>query len=182
MNMHEQQRQLIRTWMDLYGDSVLRTVRVIVGDPEASEDIAQEVFLRAWRKLDQYRGESNPRTWLYRIAVNLAKNHLRKNRELLLEPDRMEIVSGPWRGPDPESAAIISSQRLQIREAIAALEPGLRLVVALYYLNELSVDEVARVLQVPTGTVKSRLARARARIKPYMEPDGSTTQGGTAYE
>lgn len=175
--MQEQRSQVITEWMDRYGDSVLKTIYVIVRDREASEDIAQDVFVRAWRKLHSFRRDSSPGTWLYRIAVNLAKNYLRKNRDLPMGPDQVAIESGPWPGAGPETIAVANSERARVRASVAALGTELRTVVALYYLDDLPVDEVARVLQIPPGTVKSRLARARAAMKVDLVETGDAGKG-----
>jgi RNA polymerase sigma-70 factor (ECF subfamily) len=167
----EQRRRTIEEWMDLYGDGVLRTVYMVTGNQEASEEIAQDVFVRAWRKLGGFRWESSPRTWLYRIAVNLARNHLRTRRELSVAPDRMEAEAGEWPGPNPEAAAVADSERDAVRREVARLPVDLRSVVTLFYLNELPLGEIAAVLRIPVGTVKSRLSRARSLLRVGMEGD-----------
>ena len=155
----------IESWMAAYGDRVLQTIYVITRDREASEEIAQEVFVRAWRKLPQFRRESTPSTWLYRIAVNLAKNHLRRRTVLPLEPEAVELAGGPAPTDGPEESVVAGSVRELVRRAVAELPPELRTVVALYYLDELSVTEGAQTIGKPAGTVKSRLARARETLR-----------------
>lgn len=159
----------IESWMRIYGDGVLRTVLVITKDREASEEIAQEVFVRAWRKLDRFRGLSSPKTWLYRIAVNLAKNHLRRRRELTMEPSEVEQAHGATREEGPEASMLSQDLRRSVRAAVESLAPELRIVVALFYLEELSVNDVAATVGIPAGTVKSRLARARSELRDTLE-------------
>ena len=166
----------IESWMSSYGDRVLQTIYVITGDREASEEIAQEVFIRAWRKLSQFRGESTPSTWLYRIAVNLAKNHLRRRTVIPLEPEAVEYAAGPAPGAGPEEHMLFRSTVEIVRASIAELPRELREVVALYYLDELSVGEVAAAVGKPVGTVKSRLARARAALRAVLESTGGSDE------
>jgi RNA polymerase sigma-70 factor, ECF subfamily len=162
--------------MDAHGDAVLRTVYLIVRDMTISEEIAQEVFVRAYRKLHLFKRRSAPSTWLHRIAVNLAKNHLRSRREI---PTDTELFSyrADDRTPPPETVAIDRSVRDTVRACIEGLPGRLRTIVVLYYLEERSVEDVARIAAIPAGTVKSRLSKARALLRESLEQeeiDGTT--------
>ena len=176
--MDDQRWKTIEAWMTEHGDSIVRTVYLVTRDRAVSREIAQEVFIRAYRKLHQFQGRSNPRTWLHRIAVNLARNHLRRRRDDSLDshsdddtnPGAGSIVSGAWSPslPGPEEATIRADQRSTVRSCVEALPERLRIVVVLYYLDDRPVAEVAAVLGLPAGTVKSRLAKARSMLKERL--------------
>jgi len=159
---------------------VLRTIYLITQDREASEELAQETFVRAYRKQHHFRGESSERTWLYRVACNMAKNHLRRRPE---QRGRGEIIDFDRRAtahPGPEEVAARRESRARILSVVAELPAELREVVALYYLDEMSVTEVAEVVGIPAGTAKSRLARARSELRRTLRETDAVT--GNAYE
>ncbi len=174
--MQDARWKTIEAWMTAYGDSILRTVYLVTRDRAASEEIAQEVFIRAYRKLDQFENRSAPSTWLYRIAVNLARNHLRRRRDHTLDTDRGE---GELPYPDaftpahptPEAILVRADRAATVRSCVDALPSRLRLVVALYYLEERPIAQVAAILRLPQGTVKSRLAKARAMLHEKLETE-----------
>ncbi|MFW5686346.1 MAG: RNA polymerase sigma factor [Spirochaetota bacterium] len=164
MNENEPQ-QTIRLWMSEHGDMVRRTIYVITQDLETSEDLAQETFVKAFRKLHQFNARSRPQTWLYRIAVNTARNHLRRVRPKNVP---LDAVAHTLHSDDRWCAV----QRLErehdaaeIRRTVATLPSELRTVVALYYVDGFGVSEVAEITGVPLGTVKSRLSRARDHLR-----------------
>lgn len=167
----------IDSWMKAHGDSILRTVYLVTRDRAASEEIVQEVFLRAWRKLHQFEGRSSPSTWLHRIAVNLARNHLRRRRVTLLDtaPDAADPGYADAFSPThdgPETLASRNDRRGAVRACVESLPQRLRMVVALYYLEERPVVEVARILGLPAGTVKSRLSKARSMLRDRLVAAG----------
>lgn len=136
----------------------------ILRSSEDGEDAAQEAFLRAWRALPAFRGDSSFSTWLLRIVARCAFDHLararrRKGRETPLD-ERMEEAI-------PDSGDVAPPGRIELRLArlVGALPDMQRAAVTLYYLQERSVDEVARSLGIPAGTVKTHLFRARAALR-----------------
>ena len=163
--MDDQRWQTVEAWMRQHGDMVLRTIYLITQDREASEELAQEVFIRAYRKLHQFKGESKAATWLYTIAANLARNHLRRRRDLPVDREFVESASGPADDYRPDHTVAKAEDRKRILREVSALPVDLRAAVSFYYLDELSVEETAAALRVPAGTVKSRLARAREQLR-----------------
>src|ERR1051326_8836414 len=122
--------------------------------PREAEDLAQEVFLAAYRSLGSFRGESTFATWLYRVGIHLCSHHLRRRR---LETTELEEEEPDGRRDrDPEQSALRGELRDRVRAAIDALPYKLRLVIVLRDLQGLSYEEIAEVVRCPIGTVRSR--------------------------
>ena len=142
-----------------------------LGNPEDAADAAQDAFIRAWTGLPEFRGESQFRTWLYRIVINLCINRfprLRKDLDALTHDELPEL-------PAPETVAAKVEQRelhAQIHREVERLPEQYRLLVSLRYQHELSYDEIASLLNLPLGTVKTGLFRAKERLREHL----------TAYE
>ena len=139
--------------------------------PADADDLAQEVFIAAYKALPAFRGDSAFSTWLYRIAVHVCSHHLRKRR--LDTTDLDEQFLDLDREHDPERSAISAELSERVRTAIGNLPYKLRLVVVLRDLHGLSYEEMAQVLGCPIGTVRSRLHYASQRLatvlRPYVE-------------
>lgn len=145
-------------------DSVLNVARRMVGDPEAAEDVAQEAFIKAYRQLRRFRGEASFATWLCSITVNEARGYLRgqKRRQARWgkQRDAVAVSSGPER-PNERTEPLL--------ELMQQLPEKQRTALSLFYLKELSVDEIAKAAGVPTGTVKAWLSRGRERLRQLAE-------------
>ncbi|MCK9288274.1 MAG: RNA polymerase sigma factor [Sphaerochaetaceae bacterium] len=160
----------IATWMKEYADRLVRTVAVMVCDEEDAQDIVQEVFVKAYNSLDNFRNEASPFTYLYAIALNLVRSHKRKLKRSkdLIEYDDM-VVPGPYL--NPEDAAVSQEQVSAVVKAVGILPHKLREVVSLFYVTGISIQEISDVLDVSIGTVKSRLFRAREKLKRYLSKE-----------
>ena len=141
------------------------------------EDIAQETFIKAYRALPRFRGESAFYTWLYRIAVNTAKNHLaaRPQRVPTVELDAEdadggELAAALRQEDGPEDAAQSDELKEAIDAAIAALPEDLRSALTLREFNGLSYAQIAEVIDCPVGTVRSRIFRAREAVDAAIRP------------
>jgi RNA polymerase sigma-70 factor (ECF subfamily) len=132
----------------------------VTADPAAAPDVTQEVFLRLLGRIRQFDGHSAFRTWLFRIVVNVARDHLRRLRR----PPLAEAVWPIEPPPGPEEALVAREGREQLRRALERLPPRLRLPLVLRFAAGLSYDEIAAVLGLPPGTVASRLSRGLARL------------------
>lgn len=155
---------LVRPHLAALYRTALRTVR----NRATAEDIVQDTCLRAYAAFDQGRQKDNFRAWLFRILVNLCIDHIRAaGREAAVRAVSAPLEP-PTDSPDPERLVI--SRRLggQLRAAIDALAPDLRLVVLLVLVEELSYVEAAESLSVPVGTVRSRLSRARGQLQSLL--------------
>lgn len=142
-----------------------------LASPAEADDLAQEVFIAAYRALPSFRGDSAFSTWLYRIAVHTCSHHLRRRK--LDTTDLDEEFMDSDREHDPERSAISSELQGRVREAIENLPYKLRLVVVLRDLQGLNYEEIAQVVGCPIGTVRSRLHYATQRLatvlRPYVE-------------
>lgn len=146
-------------------------LRVLKNEEEAL-DLAQETFVRAWTALPNFRGQSQFRTWLYRIATNLCYNRLPNLRRALNELGD-DVIAGI---PETDSSFDNPARRVESRElrsylhrAIAELDENYRLLISLRYQHELSYDEIASTLHLPLGTVKTGLFRAKEQLRRALE-------------
>ena len=163
-----------------YQREVYRLCYRYLGQHEDANDLAQEVFLRAWRSIGRFRGDSAFSTWLYRIAVNTAKNHLvaakRRPPSSDVEADEAEHYTGAQRLHDfdtPEHEMLRQEIAREVSETVAQLPEELRQAITLRELEGLSYEEIAEMMDCPIGTVRSRIFRAReaidARLRPLMD-------------
>jgi len=129
-----------------------------------AEDVAQEAFFRAWRKLDSFRGDAQVRSWLYRIATNIALNAVTRSRE--------SPSSEPDRTPDaatPERAMVETATRHALAALVADLPEDLRRPYVLREFEERSYEEISQVLGIPLNTTRTRIHRARKAVAHGME-------------
>ena len=163
-----------------YQNRVLNLVRNYVSDSAAAYDVAQEAFLKAWRGLPKFRGDSQFYTWLFRIAVNAAKNHLaaqKRRGERQVSPQieeegfTIEDMQVDLTTPEQEEEARQLARALN--DALAGLSEELRIAISLCEIEGMSYEEIAHVVQCPVGTVRSRIFRARQSLeqslRPYLE-------------
>jgi RNA polymerase sigma-70 factor (ECF subfamily) len=163
-----------------YQHRIAAVVGRFVADHAEAQDIAQESFIRAYRAIGNFRGDSQFYTWLYRIAVNTAKNHLvamkRRPPTSDVEAEEAEHFSGAGRMHDhdtPEHELLREEIAREVSETVAALPAELRQAITLREMDGLSYEEIAETMDCPIGTVRSRIFRAReaidARLRPLME-------------
>ncbi|MBK6881075.1 MAG: sigma-70 family RNA polymerase sigma factor [Elusimicrobia bacterium] len=160
---------------ELYGVA-LRMAR----NPQSAEDLVAETYARAWKNLDRFQAGTNIRAWLYRIMTNAFINEFRKKRR---EPEKVsmdaydrvddfhffhKIASEASRAPDPVKDVVARLTNEDFQKALDALPEEYRAAVLLYDLQGLSYDETAQALEVPVGTVRSRLARGRRRMQESL--------------
>lgn len=166
--MREGDAEALRLLMERYQQRIFALIFGIVRDRHEVEDVAQEVFLKVFMRISAFDGRSKFYTWLYRVAANAAKDHLKKRSRRPALPLEAE-ASIPDAAVGPTEHADAAEKRLMVREAIASLPPRYREVLALRELEGLTYNELADVLKLSMGTVESRLHRARARLKRRLE-------------
>ncbi|HHQ14921.1 MAG TPA: RNA polymerase sigma factor RpoE [Chromatiales bacterium] len=163
-----------------YQHKIVKLVMRYVRDPAEAQDVTQEAFLKAYRALPRFRGDSAFYTWLYRIAINTAKNYLVSmsrrplDYDLDLQAPEQYAVNARLRDDATPDRVI---QRDELREAvestIAGLPDELRTAISLREIDGLSYEEIAQAMECPVGTVRSRIFRARdaidKRIRPMLE-------------
>lgn len=150
-----------------YRPFALRTAHALLGDADVAEDVAQEAMIRFEKALPEFRRESDPGSWLYRITTNLALDHVRRARRSA----RAEVhPEGRAMEADPEGAIDRERAAIALREAVARLPAEYRAVLELRYLEGLSYEEIGRRTGAPGGTVASRLYRALERLASDIEP------------
>ncbi len=146
----------------------------ILADPEDARDAAQDAFMTAFRKLEQFRGDAAFGTWLHRIAVNACYDSLRraKRQPMLHRADHNDERALDDAPPTPDPADEIAGT-IDVARALALIPEDFRVVLVLADIEDLPYEEIARVLDVPVGTVKSRVHRGRVALaRALAEPEG----------
>jgi RNA polymerase sigma-70 factor (ECF subfamily) len=140
----------------------------LLGDHGEAEDITQETFLRAYQNIEEFRGDARFTTWLYRICYNLCLSCLeRKKHQSMEEPVPEEL---PDLGEQLPEQLLANERRDVVKRALSRMTPEFREVIVLYYTGQLPYEEVATLLELPVGTVRSRLHRGRAELKELVRP------------
>ncbi len=143
----------------------------MVGSADDAADIAQEAFLRAWEKLRTLKSGNPFKPWLFQIGVNLCYDHFRRGKRVATMPEEgheTHVVSLGLPVPDPAERAEAGERNRIVRESINGLDPDLRTALVLRDVNGLAYEEIAAVIKAPLGTVKSRIARARAHVQERL--------------
>ncbi|HHJ14957.1 MAG TPA: RNA polymerase sigma factor RpoE [Gammaproteobacteria bacterium] len=168
-----------------YEHKLANVIGRYIRDPSEVLDVAQEAFIKAYRALPNFRGDSAFYTWLYRIAINTAKNHLvaagrrPPNEDIdARDAEQFESGSGLKEYATPERMALQSELARTVQEAIDELPDELRTAIVLRELEGLSYEEIAAAMECPIGTVRSRIFRARDAIDRRIRPLLGDTETG----
>ena len=160
----------------LFEKKVYNLALRMCGNPEDAADAAQEAFLAAWKGLPNFRGEAGFSTWLYRLTSNAAIDHLRRTRrqreEASLDDEalRLDAVDD---APSPQARAEGEELRAAVLSGLNQLSDDHRQALTLRELQELSYEEIAAILEVDLGTVKSRISRARGALRKILIKNGN---------
>jgi len=160
-----------------YQHKILKLIMRYVRDPSEALDVAQEAFLKAYRAIRSFRGDSAFYTWLYRIAINTAKNYVvaagRKPAYYdldLQDSDNSEVFAKLKDIDTPEHLALSEELRQTVNKAIQDLPEDLRTAILLREIEGMSYEEIAQTMDCPVGTVRSRIFRAREAIDKKLKP------------
>ena len=153
----------------------------MTGQREDAADVTQEVFLAAWKNMCTFRGQGSFAGWLYRLTANACIDHLRREKRRRTVPltrldDEEQELELPDPSPGPEEQAERTERRAALRRAVAQLPEDQRTVLLLRETGGLSYQEIAGTLNIPAGTVKSRIARARLQLREQLARDGNFSE------
>lgn len=173
--------------VERYQDKIYNLAYRMLGNREEAEDVAQETFLNTYRAMHSFRLEERFSPWIYKIASNLCLDRLRKMRYQVVSLDEpvgpdgdMSQQVADWT-TSPDRVYETTAVREETQEAIAELPPKYKVVVILRHMQDLSYDEIADILGIPQGTVKTRLFRAREilrrKLAPVLELDAAKREG-----
>ena len=154
--------------VEKYESQVAATVIGMLGSGQEAEDAGQETFIRFYQNLSQFRGESSVATYLTRIAINLSLNKLKRRRKMR-DRFRQSLENHEQNIADPNDQSYDDTKEI-IQQALEKLKPEFRSVIVLRFFQEHNIREIAEILQIPQGTVLSRLARAQKKLYVILTP------------
>ncbi len=158
--------------VQLYQDRLYNSLLRVLGSADDAADIVQDAFVQAYTKLESFRGGSAFYTWLYRIAFNLAMSHMRRqHKESSLDLMKSLLGSEPTDGQPTAETGVIQQERAElVHSALAELSFEHRQILVLREIDGCHYDEIAEILDLPVGTVRSRLFRARLEMRDLLTP------------
>ena len=164
--------------VEQYRDNVYRLAYRMCGNAYDADEAAQEAFVAAWRALPNFRGDAKFSTWLYRLTTNAAIDVMRREKRHQTVGDG-EMVDLADDADSPQETVERTEQQETVQKALATLSEEYREVLLLRYMEELDYAEIAEVLQLPSGTVKSRINRAKAALKTALLKSGNIFGGSS---
>ncbi|MCG7343709.1 sigma-70 family RNA polymerase sigma factor [Sporosarcina sp. ACRSL] len=163
-------KQTLDEIMETYGTSILKLSYSYVKSYQIAEEITQEVFLTCYMKLDEFKGDSTLKTWLYRIAINKCKDYLKSwSYKYTIVTSQLTIFSGDDGINTPERLVMLSEGKKHLIKSIMNLPIKYREVLFLYYFEELNIREISTLLDVNENTLKSRMIKSRELLKSKLE-------------
>lgn len=171
-------REAFGELVEQYRDNVYRLAYRMCGNAYDADEAAQEAFVAAWRALPNFRGDAKFSTWLYRLTTNAAIDVMRreKRHQTVGDGEMIEVADD---ADSPQETVERTEQQEAVQEALATLSEEYREVLLLRYMEELDYAEIAEVLQLPSGTVKSRINRAKAALKNALLKSGNIFGGSS---
>ena len=164
--------------VEQYRDNVYRLAYRMCGNAYDADEAAQEAFVAAWRALPNFRGDAKFSTWLYRLTTNAAIDVMRREKRHKAVGDG-EMIEVADDADSPQETVERTEQQEAVQKALATLSEEYREVLLLRYMEELDYAEIAEVLQLPSGTVKSRINRAKAALKAALLKSGNIFGGSS---
>ncbi|HDR3346512.1 TPA: sigma-70 family RNA polymerase sigma factor [Bacillus cereus] len=165
----EDKEDLIDEIMNKYGQEVLQLVYSYVNNKEVAEDLTQDIFVKCYKSFHTYKGNSNLKTWLWRIAINHCKDYLKSwyNKKVIVTEDDFTYMES--QKESVEQIVIQNAEDSRLASAVMSLPIKYREVIYLFYYEELSIKEVATVIEVKENTIKTRLKKAKELLKKGLE-------------
>lgn len=165
----EDKEDLIDEIMNKYGQEVLQLVYSYVNNKEVAEDVMQDIFVKCYKSLHTYKGNSNLKTWLWRIAINHCKDYLKSwyNKKVIVTEDDFTYMES--QKESVEQIVIQNAEDSRLASAVMNLPIKYREVIYLFYYEELSIKEIATVIEVKENTIKTRLKKAKELLKKGLE-------------
>ena len=165
----EDKEDLIDEIMNKYGQEVLQLVYSYVNNKEVAEDLTQDIFVKCYKSLHTYKGNSNLKTWLWRIAINHCKDYLKSwyNKKVIVTEDDFTCMES--QKESVEQTVIQNAEDRELASAVMNLPIKYREVIYLFYYEELSIKEIATVIEVKENTIKTRLKKAKELLKKGLE-------------
>ena len=171
-------REAFGALVEQYRDNVYRLAYRMCGNAYDADEAAQEAFVAAWRALPNFRGDAKFSTWLYRLTTNTAIDVMRREKRHQTVGDG-EMVDVADDADSPQETVERTEQQEAVQKALSTLSEEYREVLLLRYMEELDYAEIAEVLQLPSGTVKSRINRAKAALKTALLKSGNIFGGSS---
>ena len=171
-------REAFGALVEQYRDNVYRLAYRMCGNAYDADEAAQEAFVAAWRDLPNFRGDAKFSTWLYRLTTNAAIDVMRREKRHKAVGDG-EMVEVADDTDSPQETVERTEQQEAVQKALATLSDEYREVLLLRYMEELDYAEIAEVLKLPSGTVKSRINRAKAALKTALLKSGNIFGGSS---
>ena len=171
-------REAFGALVEQYRDNVYRLAYRMCGNAYVADEAAQEAFVAAWRALPNFRGDAKFSTWLYRLTTNAAIDVMRREKRHQTVGDG-EMVDLADDADSPQETVERTEQQEAVQKALSTLSEEYREVLLLRYMEELDYAEIAEVLQLPSGTVKSRINRAKAALKAALLKSGNIFGGSS---
>lgn len=165
----EDKEELIGEMMNKYGQEVLQLVYSYVNNKEVAEDLTQDIFVKCYKSLHTYKGKSKLRTWLWRIAINHCKDYIKSwyNNKVIITEN--ESTYTRIQKESVEQTVIQNDEDHRLASAVMKLPIKYREVIYLFYFEELSIKDIAMVIEVKENTIKTRLRRAKELLKKGLE-------------
>ncbi|MGN4817456.1 sigma-70 family RNA polymerase sigma factor [Bacillus cereus group sp. MYBK139-2] len=160
---------LIDEIMNKYGQEVLQLVYSYVNNKEIAEDVTQDIFMKCYKSLHTYKGKSNVKTWLWRIAINQCKDYIKSwyNKKVIVTEDESAYMG--VQNDSVEQTVMQNAEDRELASAVMNLPIKYREVIYLFYYEELSIKEIATVIEIKENTIKTRLKKAKELLKKGLE-------------
>ncbi len=162
--MNRKKKDLFEELYEKYADRIYRLIYSITGDRDISQDIMQEVFIKVYKNLKKFRGESSYLTWISRIAVNTTYTYLKKNKKTVY----VDINDNEYNFSSNETPQTVLNKKLRnerIKKAVEELKPEERLLLSMINDDKMNYEDISKILKVPVGTVKSRVFNLRKKLR-----------------